>query len=269
MQAENIVLKKWRIFIEKWQASGLSQRAFCQNIGVGYSTFLKWKSRINQTLIQINETILDQTSNITYDALGHMVQIIESQSGTTTSTKQFIWCGNTMCEARDANNNLSTQYFNYGLISYSGGTGTNYYFTRDSLSSIREVTDATGQLISQYNYTVFGQAQASSGVNGQAPGINSDFQYAGYYYHAPSGLNLTTYRAYNPNLARFLTRDPIGEAGGINLYAYVMNDPVAGRDPLGLDIWCSSFANTEFNHFVNQNNLNVINGTGIVQYVAP
>ena len=49
MQAENIVLKKWKIFIEKWQASGLSQRAFCQNNGVGYSTFLKWKSRINQT----------------------------------------------------------------------------------------------------------------------------------------------------------------------------------------------------------------------------
>ena len=140
-----------------------------------------------------------------------------------------------MCEARDANNNLSTQYFNYGLISYSGGTGTNYYFTRDSLSSIREVTDGTGQLISQYNYTVFGQAQASSGVNGQMPGINSDFQYAGYYYHAPSGLNLTMYRAYNPSLARFLTRDPIGEAGGVNLYAYVMNDPVDYIDPSGED----------------------------------
>jgi RHS repeat-associated protein len=53
-------------------------------------------------------------------------------------------------------------------------------------------------------------------------------------YHAPSGLYLTKYRAYDPKDGRWLSRDPIGEAGGINLYAYVGGNPVRFVDLLGL-----------------------------------
>ena len=42
------------------------------------------------------------------------------------------------------------------------------------------------------------------------------------------------YRWYNPALGRFWTRDPQGYAGGINLYAFVRNNPVMRADPLGL-----------------------------------
>jgi RHS repeat-associated protein len=53
-------------------------------------------------------------------------------------------------------------------------------------------------------------------------------------YHAPSGLYLTKYRVYDPNEGRWLSRDPIGAAGGINLSAYVGGNPVSFVDPLGL-----------------------------------
>lgn len=43
-----------------------------------------------------------------------------------------------------------------------------------------------------------------------------------------------THRYYDPAAGRFLTRDPIGYAGGINLYAYTGNDPVNRADPSGL-----------------------------------
>jgi RHS repeat-associated protein len=64
--------------------------------------------------------------------------------------------------------------------------------------------------------------------------MTSDFGFTGDYYHAATGLSLTLYRAYDPNLGRWLSRDPLGEAGGLNLYGYVGNDPINLLDPFGL-----------------------------------
>jgi RHS repeat-associated protein len=54
------------------------------------------------------------------------------------------------------------------------------------------------------------------------------------YMHGRSGLNLTMFRQYNSSLGRWLSRDPIGEAGGVNLYGYCFGDPISWIDPLGL-----------------------------------
>jgi RHS repeat-associated protein len=53
-------------------------------------------------------------------------------------------------------------------------------------------------------------------------------------FHLPeTGLYLTHYRLYDPDTGRWLNRDPIGEEGGINLYAYVEGNPVNFVDPTG------------------------------------
>ena len=65
-------------------------------------------------------------------------------------------------------------------------------------------------------------------------GSQPRFGYAGMFRHEPTGLNLTLYRAYNPLTGRWLSRDPIGEIGGLNVYGYVGNDPVNSIDPFGL-----------------------------------
>lgn len=74
-------------------------------------------------------------------------------------------------------------------------------------SSIREMTNSSGNIVRQYSYDPWGNVTVLQGS-----GPDSDFQYAGYYYHARSGLYLTKYRAYNPVLGRWLSRDPIGES---------------------------------------------------------
>ena len=60
-----------------------------------------------------------------------------------------------------------------------------------------------------------------------------DFGYAGMFYHKGSGLYLTQYRVYDPETARWLSRDPIGEDGGLNLYGYVGGEPTLLNDPTG------------------------------------
>ncbi|PZA14228.1 RHS repeat-associated core domain-containing protein, partial [Parazoarcus communis] len=57
--------------------------------------------------------------------------------------------------------------------------------------------------------------------------------YAGMHHHVSSGLWLTRYRAYDSQTARWLSRDPIEEEGGVNLYSYVGGNPISRIDPTG------------------------------------
>jgi RHS repeat-associated protein len=82
---------------------------------------------------------------------------------------------------------------------------------------------------SEYEYDPFGRPSKIAG-SGSAP----DFQYAGYYVHGRSGLNMSRTRAYRADVGRFISRDIIGEDGGVNLYAYVKNMPTGMTDPSGM-----------------------------------
>src|SRR5437764_732525 len=87
---------------------------------------------------------------------------------------------------------------------------------------------AAGTVVARYDYDPYGR---STTVLGTTP---TDFNYTGLYRHSKSNLDLAIHRAYDPDLGRWLNRDPIEEAGGINLYAYVGNDSTNKIDPDGL-----------------------------------
>ena len=111
----------------------------------------------------------------------------------------------------------------------SNGT-TSYYYAQDHLGSVRDLVTASGQVLASYDYDPYGNPTRTT----QSGSARADYRYAGLFYHTQSGLYLTHYRVYDPVTARWLSRDPIGETGGINLYGYVGGNPVQYTDPEGL-----------------------------------
>jgi RHS repeat-associated protein len=166
-------------------------------------------------------------SEFAYDGLGRRIQIVEKQNGTNISTRKYLWCGDAICEELDANGaSVTKRFFEQG----EQVLGTNYYFARDYLGSIREVSDSTGALRARFEYDPYGRRTKLWGS------FDGDFGFTGYYIHLVSGLNLAQHRQQDPNIGRWLSRDPLAERAGMNLYTYVGNNPPVKVDPLGLDM---------------------------------
>jgi RHS repeat-associated protein len=104
----------------------------------------------------------------------------------------------------------------------------------DGLGNTVVVFDAaSGQQVSTYEYGPFGELLSESGEADACP-----FRWQTKFYDAECGHYYFGYRYYDPRLGRWKSRDPLGEAGGSNLYAYCGNDPVNRMDPVGLaDYW--------------------------------
>jgi RHS repeat-associated protein len=60
------------------------------------------------------------------------------------------------------------------------------------------------------------------------------FMYTGRFIDQLTGLQWHLHRWYDPATGRWLSEDPIGHNGGINLYEYVGNNPLIRTDPSGL-----------------------------------
>jgi len=164
-------------------------------------------------------------SEFGYDGWGHRVSIIEKEANVVTNERRFLWCGMSPCEERDASGGTVTRrFFPQGV--QEGGAA--YYFTMDHLGSVREMTDSAGAVRARYDYDPYGRVTKLSGDK------DSPFTFTGHLQHSPSGLLLATHRAYDPELGRWISPDPIGVSGGTNTYAYVGGLPTDTRDPQGL-----------------------------------
>jgi RHS repeat-associated protein len=110
---------------------------------------------------------------------------------------------------------------------YGTQAGT-YYFLNDHLGTPRIIIDESGQIVWQAAYLPFGKAQVTTET------VENHFRLPGQYFDEESGLHYYWHRYYDPKTGRYLTPDPIGLEGGINLFVYVQNDPVNFVDPDGL-----------------------------------
>ena len=172
-------------------------------------------------------------TTLSYDGLDHLVTITE-RDGQDRETRHLLWCGEAICAITDDQGQLITRLFDQG----EWQQGKVLYYTKDHLGSIRDVLGTlppVGELINLagYDYGPYGERLDEGRRNAR---VEANLGYAGMFFHARSGLYLTHYRAYDPRLGRWLSRDPIWEAGGVNLYGYVGGDPQSWSDPSGLAI---------------------------------
>lgn len=198
----------------------------------------KYRWDAENRLVRLDYVGTDKHSEFFYNAIGQLEKIVEFAADKTLSTKQLIWYYDRLCEERDLISGKTRKIFSFG----QNVDGRNIFYSRDQLGSVRATTDSTGAILAEMDYDPFGSPTRKIG---DMPAL----QYAGYYTHEPSGLYLTVARAYDANLGRWLSRDPLGELGsGIevpiaqakdsiiasNLYAYVGNNTLNRFDPLGL-----------------------------------
>ncbi|BDI29065.1 hypothetical protein CCAX7_11160 [Capsulimonas corticalis] len=186
------------------------------------------------------------TSNYTFDCQNRLWQVT-----TPTGTVSFAYDGDNRCVERynsagtryvydgdmviaTTDSSATTTSYTLAGIGALDQNGHQYFFQENALGSTMALYDSnSGSLIlsSRNEYDGYGVKRPV------VIGVHSFFQFAGAHgclFDDDSGLIVMGHRSYIPMLGRFLTQDPIGFKGGLNLYGYCKDNPVTGVDPTGL-----------------------------------
>ncbi|MBS5154833.1 DUF6531 domain-containing protein [Escherichia ruysiae] len=179
------------------------------------------------------------TYRYVYDALGRRTEKQHiSHDGKAYNRTKFLWDG--MRLAQESRPEGSSSLYIYSAPgSYEplarvdkagkGEPARILYFHTDVNGAPEELTDSDGKIVWETGYQVWGNTIQEKDHGG----VEQSLRYQGQYLDRETGLHYNLHRYYDPDVGRFTQPDPIGLAGGINLYAYAPN-PLSWIDPLGL-----------------------------------
>jgi RHS repeat-associated protein len=130
-----------------------------------------------------------------------------------------------------------------GYSSSTGNWSTHYFYHADGNGNITYLVDSSQNLAASYRYDPFGNTVSSTGTIASA----NVYRFSSKEIHASSGMYCYLHRLYDPNLQRWISRDPIedqpGRAtrkkiraqaqAGWNLYQFNSGDAINNADPNG------------------------------------
>ncbi|MDO9155173.1 MAG: lamin tail domain-containing protein [Paludibacter sp.] len=218
------------------------------NVGAGVTNekqFIDYTSfnKVNRIRQGLNENNITKVYDIFYGLDEQRIKTIYDDFSTSGHIKIRYYFGSYEKEIDEFSNitNIDYVYTPTGLTLIIKN-GTKYYTHTDLLGSIERITNATGNMVSEYAYTPWGGRILLSGVN------ITDRGYTGHEHLTPFGddtnggfclINMNG-RIYDPVLARFLSPDPYVQAPdftqSFNRYAYCLNNPFRYTDPSG-EFW--------------------------------
>jgi RHS repeat-associated protein len=107
------------------------------------------------------------------------------------------------------------------------------WYQCDHLGTPQELTDQNGEVVWSAQYNAWGRAIGQHSSSAQRHGLTNPIRFQGQYHDHETSLHYNRHRYYDPAVGRFITRDPISYAGGINFYQYAIS-PTQWVDPNGL-----------------------------------
>jgi RHS repeat-associated protein len=168
----------------------------------------------------------NQVAEYTYNGAGQRTKKV-----TQTETRIFhydFW-GHLIAETNQTGQMLAEYvYLGDQLLSMIKPGESVYYFHNDHLGMPQILTNDSQAISWKAVYTPFGEAVTSIAT------VDNPFRFPGQYYDTETGLHYNYFRYYNPQTGRYITPDPIGLEGGMNLFVYVQNNPINAIDPEGL-----------------------------------
>jgi RHS repeat-associated protein len=172
------------------------------------------------------------TTTFKYDPFGRRIQ----KSG-PLGTTNYLYDGFQLVQEVDQSGNILSRYtqdraIDEPLAQLSAGTTS--YYQRDGINSISSLSNPAGAIANTYTFDSFGKLTASTGT------ATNPFQYTGREFDAETGIYNYLARYYDPSVGRFLSEDPIQFDGGVDFYAYVLNNPINYMDPSGLKRTCTT-----------------------------